>query len=146
MKLKLKMSMKILVALRKCLISVIVRLTQNTMTVQQISLLKMKDETGGVANEPFASESKKYSFLVDNNEHKKVKGVNKNVVAMIGHNGYKGVLLNNKCMKHSVNKIKSKDYWIGTYEIDKTSLSSFDDKIYIKNNGYDGLARVIRYN
>ena len=106
----------------------------------------MKDETGGVSNEPFGSDLKKYSFLIDNNEHKKVKGVNKNVVAMIGHNGYKGVLLNNKFIKHLVNKIKSKDYRIGTYEIDKTSLSSFDDKIYIKNNGYDGLARVIRYN
>ena len=32
---------------------------------------------------------KKYSMLVDNNEHKKVKGVNKNVVAMMGHNGIK---------------------------------------------------------
>ena len=29
---------------------------------------------------------------------------------------------------------------IGTYEINKTSLSCFDDKIYIQNKGYDGLA------
>ena len=38
-----------------------------------------------------------YSFLVDNMEHKKSKGVNKNVVAAISHNEYKDVLLNNKC-------------------------------------------------
>ena len=29
---------------------------------------------------------------------------------------------------------------IGTYEINKISLPCFHDKIYIQNNGYDGLA------
>ena len=33
-------------------------------------------------------------FLVDNNQHKKAKGVNKNVVAAAIHNEYKDVLLN----------------------------------------------------
>ena len=42
-----------------------------------------------------------YSFLVDNSEHKKVKGVIKNVVATIDQNEYKNVLLNNKCIRHS---------------------------------------------
>ena len=48
--------------------------------------------------------------------------------------------LNEKCIRHSMNKIQSKGYGIGTYEINKISLSWFDDKIYIQNNGYDGLA------
>ena len=40
-----------------------------------------------------------YSLLVDDNsEHKKAKGLNKNVVATISHNEYKDVLLNNKCL------------------------------------------------
>ena len=44
----------------------------------------MKDEPGGVAIEEFVGlKPKMYSFLVDNFEHKKVKGVNKNVVATI---------------------------------------------------------------
>ena len=48
---------------------------------------RMKDETGGVAIEEFVGlKSKMYSFLVKNSDHKKVKGVNKNVVATIGHN------------------------------------------------------------
>ena len=34
-----------------------------------------------------------------------------------------------------MNRIQSKDHIIGTYEINKISLPSFDDKIYIKNNG-----------
>ena len=37
-------------------------------------------------------------------------------------------------------KIQSKNHRIGNYEINKISLSCFDDKIYIPNNGYDGLA------
>ena len=39
-----------------------------------------------------------------------------------------------------MNRIQSKDHRIGTYEINQISLSCFDDKIYIQNNGYDRLA------
>ena len=38
------------------------------------------------------------------------------------------------------NRIQVKEHSIGTYEINKISLSCFDDKIYIQNNGYDKLA------
>ena len=38
-----------------------------------------------------------------------------------------------------MNRIESKDYRTGTYEINNISLSCFDDKIYIQNNGYDEL-------
>ena len=37
-------------------------------------------------------------------------------------------------------RIQSKVHRIGTYEINKISLSCFDDKIYIQNNVYDELA------
>ena len=39
-----------------------------------------------------------------------------------------------------MNKSQGKYRKIGTYEINKISLYCFDDKIYIQNNGYDGLA------
>ena len=65
--------------------------------------------------------------------------MNKNVIATIIHNEYKDVLLNNKCIRHSMNRIQSKYHRSGTYKINKISLSCFDDKIYIQNNGYDGL-------
>ena len=101
----------------------------------------MKDETGGVAIKEFVGlKPKMYSFLVDNNNHKKVKGVNENVVQTIPHNEYKGILLNKKCLRHSMKRIQSKVHKIRTYEINKISLFCFDDKIYIQNNGYDGLA------
>ena len=76
-----------------------------------------------------------YSFLLDNIEHKKAKGMNKDVAARISHNEDKNVLLNKKCMRHSVNRIQSKEYKIGKCEINKISLSCFDDKIYIQNSG-----------
>ena len=43
----------------------------------------------------------------------------------------------------SMNSIQSKDHKIRPYEINKISLSCFDDKIYIQSNGYNGL--VVAY-
>ena len=54
----------------------------------------MKDETGCVVIEEFVGlKHKRYSLLVDKNEHKKAKGVNKNVGETIGHNEYKDLFL-----------------------------------------------------
>ena len=87
-----------------------------------------------------------YSYLVNNSEHKNPKAVNKNAFAAIYHNQYKDVSLNKKRLRHSMNRIQSKDYKIGTYleirnrNVRTISLSYFDDKIYVQNNGCDGLA------
>ena len=59
-------------------------------------------------------KAKTYSLLVDNSEHKKAKGVNNNAVATIRHNEDKDVLLNNKYIRHSMNRIESKDHIIET--------------------------------
>ena len=57
---------------------------------------KMKDETGNSAiEELFGMNPKMYSFLVNNCEHKKVKGSNKNAVVTINHDQYKAILLMN---------------------------------------------------
>ena len=69
---------------------------------------------------------------------KKAKSVNKNVIATISHNEYKDV--EQKCMSHSMDRIQSKNRRIGTYEINKVSLSCFNHEIYIQNNEYAGLA------
>ena len=76
----------------------------------------MRDETGGVAIEELVGL---YSFLVDNNEHKKAKCVNKHVVPMIGYNEYKDVLLNNKRITHPMKRIQSEYHRIGTHETNK---------------------------
>ena len=80
----------------------------------------MKDKTRGVAIEEFVRlKPKMCLFLVDNNEHKIARGVNRNFVATISHNQYKDVLLNTKCLIHSMNINQSKDHRIGTYKISK---------------------------
>ena len=82
-----------------------------------------------------------YSFLGDDNsEHEKRKDVNRNAIATISHNEYKDILLNNKCLRHLINEIKSKDRRIRTYKTSKILFSCFDGKIYIKSNRYDELA------
>ena len=82
-----------------------------------------------------------YSFWVEHiNEHKKRKIEHKNVVAIMIFNEYKNAFLNNKCLRHSMKRIQIKGHRIGAFEINKMSLSCFDDKIYIQNNGYDGLS------
>ena len=98
---------------------------------------KMKDEMGGVVMKEFIClRPKIYSILVrDSNQSKKVKVVNKNVVAKISQNEYK-----NFCLRHSVNRIQSKNNRIRLYEISKFSLSCFDDKIYILHNRIDAIA------
>ena len=100
-----------------------------------------KKATGVAIEEFFGLKPKMYSYLVnDNSELKKGKGVNRNVVATISHNEYKDVLLNKKCVKNSTSRIQGKHHRIGTYEINEIFLSCFNNKIYIENNGYDGLA------
>ena len=96
----------------------------------------MKDETAGVATEEFSGlNTKMYSYLVDgNSKHKNAKDPNKNSVATISHNEYIDVLLNKKCLRHSMNRIQRKDHRT-EWEINKISLPCFDDKIYIQNNG-----------
>ena len=110
--------------------------------LNKLVVFKMKDEIAGIAIEEFVGlKPKMYLYLVnDNSKHKKAKGVNRNVVATISRNEYKDVLLNKTCLRHSVNRIQSKDHKIGTYKISKISFSCFDDKIYIQNKGYNGLA------
>ena len=39
-----------------------------------------------------------------------------------------------------INRIQSQYHRIGTYKINKITLSCFDDKIYIQNNRCDGLS------
>ena len=57
----------------------------------------------------------------------------------MSHNEYKDVSLNKKCLRHSMNRIQSKNYNIGTFEINKIPLFCFDDKTFIQNSRCDGL-------
>ena len=60
----------------------------------KLMVVKMKYEADGVVIEEFFGlKPKMYSYLLnDNSKYKKVKGVNRNVVATISHNEYKDVM------------------------------------------------------
>ena len=48
---------------------------------------------------------------------------------------FKDVLLNKKFIRHKMKRIQSKKDKLGAYEIDKISLSCFDDRRYLLDNG-----------
>ena len=50
------------------------------------------------------------------------------------------VLFNKKVIKHKMKRIQSKKHKIGTYEINKISLSCFDNKRFVLDDGIHTLA------
>jgi len=66
-----------------------------------------------------------YSYTVlGDGEHKKAKGVKKNVIKNnINHSDYQDVLDNNKTLHHQMNTIRSESHQINSYHINKVSLS-----------------------
>ena len=55
-------------------------------------------------------------------------------------NELKDVLFNKKNIRHKMKRIQSKKHKLGTYEINKTSLSCFDDKRHVLDDGIHTLA------
>ena len=99
---------------------------------------KFKDEAAGIPIIEFIGlRSKMYSYIKDNNKGgKTAKGINKNVIKNnITHDNYKGTLLNNDQMYHKMKTIRSENHELSSYEINKVSLSCFDDKRYIHEDG-----------
>ena len=98
---------------------------------------KFKDEVSGIPiNEFIGLRSKMYSYLKDTNDcGKTVKGIKKNIIKKdIKHENYKNVLFKNKQVYHKMKTIPSQRHQLGSYEINKTSLSCFDDKQYRHDN------------
>ena len=104
---------------------------------------KFKDEAAGVPICEFVGlRSKMYSYIKNNQTGgKTAKGIKKNVIKNdIKHENYKQTLLENKQMYHKMKTIRSKNHQLGSYEINKVSLSCFDDKRYILDNGHESYA------
>ena len=98
----------------------------------------MKDEYGGtIVNQFIGLKSKMYSIKKTNgSESSTTKGVN----IATEFNEFKNVLFNKKVIRHKMKRLQAKKHKIGTYEIDKTSLSCFDDKRYVLDDGVNTLA------
>ena len=99
---------------------------------------KLKDVYGGVnIDELIGLKSKTYSIKkIDGGESSTAKGVN----IATEFNAFKDVLFNEKIIKHKMKRIQAKKDKIGTYEIDRISLSCFDDKRYVLDDEIHTLA------
>ena len=73
---------------------------------------------------------------IDGSESSTAKGVN----IATEFNEFKDVLFNKKIIRHKIKRIQAKKHKIGNYEIDKISLSCFDDKRYVLDDGTHTLA------
>ena len=100
-------------------------------------IAKMKDEYGGaIIIEFIGLKSKMYSIKKNGSESSTTKGVN----IATEFNEFKDVLFNKKVIRHKMKRIQAKKHEIGNYEIDKISLSCFDDKRYVLDDGVNTLA------
>ena len=104
---------------------------------------KFKDEAAGIPITEFVGlRSKMYSYMKENQKGgKTAKGIKKSVIKNeITHDNYKNILLSREQMYHKMKTITSEKHQLGSYEINKVSLSCFDDKRYIHENGITSFA------
>ena len=104
----------------------------------------MKDEAGGkIIQECVSLGAKQYSFKMceDSSEHKRCKGIRKNVVKIhITHDDYKNCFPNRDEQLRKMNVIRSHLHDMYTEEVNKVALSAEDDKRVIMEDGIHTLA------
>ena len=98
----------------------------------------MKDlSEGKIVDEFVGLKSKMYSIKnIDGKESNTAKGVN----IATEFNEFKDTLFNKKIMRHKMRRIQAKKHSVGTYEINKISLSVTDDKRLVLNDNIHTLA------
>ena len=98
----------------------------------------MKDVSERKINDGFVGlKSKMYSMKnIDGKESNTAKGVN----VATEFNEFKDTLFNKKVLRHKMRRIQGKKHKMGTYKINKISLSCFDDKRFVLNDGIHTLA------
>ena len=98
----------------------------------------MKNELNGAKIDEFVGlKSKMYPSVAKNDkEFNKAKQVN----LKLKHKEYRNVLFNTKVVRHKMKRIQSNLHSVGTCDVKKISLSCFDDKRYILDDGINTLA------
>ena len=107
-------------------------------TVNKKVLGKMKDECAGTPiSEYVGLRPKMYSIMkADEKNIRKAKGVKKNVVKkQIKHEQYKQVLFGKEQLWHGMNILRSEGHEIYGMHVNKISLSPFDSKRWIADDG-----------
>ena len=73
---------------------------------------------------------------IDGKEHNTAKGVH----IETEFDNFKDVLFNKKIIRHKMKRIQSKKHKLGTYKTDRISLSCFDNKRYVLDDGIHNLS------
>ena len=96
-----------------------------------------KDELGGEEMIEFiALRSKMYAFRTKDSEEKKLKGISKHVIKKhITFEDYKKCLFDEKNYQHKMRSLRSERHEMFVEEVNKISLSPFDDKRFIEDDG-----------
>ena len=103
---------------------------------------KTKDESEGkIINEFVRLKSKMYSMLSDDG---KESNTAKEVNIASEFNEFKDTLFNKKVLRHKMRRSQSKKHKLGSYKINKISLSCFDDKRFVLDNGIHTLAYFLK--
>ena len=104
---------------------------------------KFKDETQGIPICEFIGlRSKMYSIKLDDDSEKKTaKGKVRNVIKNhLKHAQYKHILDTGERMTSSMKMIRSFDHEIYTFNVTNISLSAYDDKRFIHDDGISSYA------
>ena len=103
----------------------------------------MKDECAGRPIAEYVGlRPKMYSILEASEKSiKKAKGVKKNTVKKhIHHEQYKEALFEKQTFRHGMDVLRSERHRIYGQRLNKVSLSPFDSKRWVAENGVDTLA------
>src|SRR6476469_43029 len=128
------MYIRICMIIKICLTLVILQMIDS----RSFMMGKMKPEyVNNIIQEFVGLRSKMYSIkFEDGQEHKKAKGIVYNVTQKdLRHEMYKTILETGGKMYSRMNVIRSNKHQLYTMEMNKVSLSAYDDKRWIKNDG-----------
>ena len=152
MKLKPMMCIKIYLKTNIYSTTVIMQLTAQSSTNRTKLIEKFKDETCVNSITGLVGlRAKMYSYMTQNHYNgKTAKGIKKYISLInkqVSHANYKGTLMNNKQLfhVHEMNKIRSEKDELGSFKLNKVSLSCFDNKRYILDDGISSLAYGHKY-
>jgi hypothetical protein len=103
---------------------------------------KMKDETESVPVKEFVGlRSKMYSMVHGDTEKRTAKGVSKAVIrSKLRHDLYVQCLFNRETQMESMTLFRTDKHEIYTVKLNKTTLSAYDDKRFILEDGIQTLA------
>jgi hypothetical protein len=104
---------------------------------------KFKDEAAVVTIVEFVGlRSKMYSYVKENGKGgMTAKGVKKYVIKnKLTHDDFKNVIRDRKQLRHNMNTIRSVKHQLGTHEMRKVTLSCFDDKRHLTEDGITSYA------